>query len=78
MTFVREPVARVFSYYNQLDIALYSFTVNEIFPKLCAKTGFKPTDEVSSFDHYTSEIKLKYIACHFYNMSFYRQICKIF
>jgi hypothetical protein len=64
--------------YNKLDIELYSFAVNEIFPKLCAKAGFNPADKVSSFDRYTSEIKLKYIACHFYNMSFYRQICKIF
>jgi Sulfotransferase family len=64
--------------YNNLDIELYSFAVNEVFPKLCARAGFNPTDKVASFERYTSEIKFKYTACHFYNMSFYRQICKFF
>src|ERR1700690_4003804 len=62
--------------YNQLDLELYSFAVNEIFPKLCAKAGFGPADKVVSHDHYTSEIKWKYLLSHFYNMSFYRQVCK--
>jgi hypothetical protein len=63
--------------HNKLDIELYSFAVTEIFPKLCAKAGFSPTDKVTSFDKYTSEIKWKYLLCHLYNMSFNRQICKI-
>lgn len=61
---------------NKLDVELYSFAVNEIFPKLCAKAGFSPSDKVASFDHYTNEIKWRYLLNHFYNMSFYRQICK--
>jgi hypothetical protein len=63
--------------YNKLDIELYAFAVNEIFPKMCAKAGLNPADKVASHDHYTSEIKWKYLLCHFYNMSFYRQICKV-
>jgi hypothetical protein len=63
--------------YNQLDIELYAFAVNEIFPKLCAKAGLNPSDKVASHDHYTSELKWKYLLCHFYNMSFYRQVCKV-
>ena len=63
--------------YNKLDLELYSFAANEIFPKLCAKAGCNPTDKVASHDHYTSEIKWKYLLCHFYNMSFYRQVCKV-
>jgi len=62
--------------YNKLDIELYSFAVNEIFPKLCAKAGFSPLDKVASYDHYTSELKWRYLLGQFYNMSFYRQICK--
>ncbi|MGO9479869.1 MAG: sulfotransferase family 2 domain-containing protein [Limisphaerales bacterium] len=63
--------------YNKLDLELYSFAVNEIFPKLCAKAGLNPTDKVASHDHYTSDLKWKYLLCHFYNQSFYRQICKV-
>jgi hypothetical protein len=63
--------------YNKLDLELYSFAVNEIFPKMCAKAGLNPANKVASHDHYTSEIKWKYLLCHFYNMSFYRQVCKV-
>lgn len=62
--------------YNQLDLELYSFAVNEIFPGLCTKAGLSPADKVTSHDHYTSEIKWKFLLGHFYNMSFYRQVCK--
>lgn len=36
--------------YNRLDLELYSFAVNEIFPRLCARAGLKPTDQVSSYE----------------------------
>jgi hypothetical protein len=61
---------------NQLDLELYSFAVNEVFPKMCAKAGLNPADKVTPHDHYTSEIKWRYLLCHLYNMSFYRQVCK--
>jgi len=63
--------------YNQLDLELYAFAVNEIFPKICARAGFSPADKVASRDHYTSELKWKYLLCHFYNMMVYRQVCKL-
>ncbi len=63
--------------YNKLDLELYAFAINEIFPKLCAKAGLNPTEKVASHDHYTSELKWKYLLCHLYNMSFYRQVCKV-
>jgi len=63
--------------YNKLDLELYSFAVNEIFPRICAKAGFSPADKVTSHDHYTNEIKWKFLLGHFYNMSFYRQVCKV-
>ena len=63
--------------YNKLDLELYAFAVNEIFPKLCAKAGLDPADKVAAHDLYTNEIKWKYLLNHFYNMSFYRQVCKL-
>jgi hypothetical protein len=63
--------------YNKLDIELYDFAVKEIFPKHCARAGFSPTDKVPSFDTYQSELKIKFLLSRFYNMSVYRQICKL-
>jgi len=63
--------------FNKLDLELYGFAANEIFPKLCAQAGFNPSDKVSSYDNYTSEIKLKFLLSRFYNMAFFRQLCKI-
>lgn len=62
---------------NRLDVELYAFAVNEIFPKLCAKAGLNPADPVATYDRYTSEMKWKYLLNHFYNMCVYRQICKL-
>jgi hypothetical protein len=63
--------------YNKLDLALYAFAVDEIFPKLCEKAGMRPSDEVASYDHYSSEIHPKFLAFSLYNMLFYRQLCKL-
>jgi hypothetical protein len=62
--------------YNRLDIELYAFAVNEIFPKLCAKAGFNPGDKVASLDSYTSRVRLNICLSQFYNHSVYRQLCK--
>lgn len=63
--------------YNKLDMELYAFAVNEVFPKLCEKAGFSPSDEVASYETHTNEIQLKYILGRLYNRLVYRQICKI-
>ncbi len=62
---------------NRLDIELYSFAANEIFPRLCRKTGFNPLDQVKSHEKYTSDLRPKFLLCQFYNMLFYRQIGKL-
>jgi hypothetical protein len=62
---------------NRLDIELYSFAVNEIFPRCCGKAGFNPLDHVESHEKYTSEIRPKFLLCQLYNMLFYRQINKL-
>ena len=63
--------------YNRLDIELYEFAVAEIFPKFCARTGLGPLDKVPSHERYTNKLKWKYLLGNFYNMLFYRQICKV-
>lgn len=61
---------------NQLDLELYSFAVNEIFPGMCAKAGFSPSDTVPSYEAYDHEVHPKFLAFSAYNMLFYRQACK--
>ena len=63
--------------YNRLDLELYSFAVNEIFPKMCARAGLGSSAPVASYDRYTSEIKPKFLLNRLYNMSFFRPICKL-
>lgn len=56
--------------YNQLDLELYAFAINEVFPKLCAQAGLNPAQKVTSFETYTSVIKPKYLVGRFYNKVF--------
>ena len=63
--------------YNRLDLELYSFAVNEIFPRVCARAAYDPAGPVVSRDRYTSDWHWNYLLGHFYNMCFYRQICKV-
>jgi hypothetical protein len=62
--------------YNKLDLELYSFAVNQIFPKLCEQAGLSPSAQVPSYDTYTTEMQPKYQIGRFYNKVF-RQICKV-
>ena len=64
--------------YNKLDIELYDFAVKEIFPKICAKAGFSPTDKVSSYDKYSSERRPGFLLARLYNQTFFRNVCKIY
>jgi hypothetical protein len=61
--------------HNRLDIELYDFAVNEIFPKICRKAGFDPADKGRSYEIFTSENHLKYKFGRAYNKVF-RQIYK--
>ena len=63
---------------NWLDLELYDFALQEIFPKFCAQAGFAPTDKVVSFDKYTSEIHPNFLLHRLYNQTFFRQICKVY
>ncbi|SPE54923.1 hypothetical protein SBV1_1990003 [Verrucomicrobia bacterium] len=70
-------IVEMITEHNKLDLELYSFAVREVFPRLCQKAGLRPTNDVASYDTYTSELKWKYLLCHAYNMLFYRQLCKL-
>ena len=63
--------------FNRLDLELYAFAVSKIFPRLCSKAGFDPKDKVESYDHYASEIKPTFLLHRLYNMTFFRQVCKM-
>jgi len=63
--------------YNRLDIELYSFATNEVFPKLLEKAGIKASDPVPS---YVTELRVPNFRDRlnrFYNLSVYRQLSKL-
>lgn len=62
--------------HNKLDLELYSFAVSEIFPRVCAKAGFRPSDQVASFEKYSSVVKPGFLLNRLYNKGFFREICK--
>ncbi|MDD5138674.1 MAG: sulfotransferase family 2 domain-containing protein [Verrucomicrobiales bacterium] len=64
--------------YNKLDIELYDFAVKEIFPKMCAQSGFSPADKVASFDKYSTQIRPRFVLFRLYNQAFFRNVCKIY
>jgi hypothetical protein len=61
--------------HNRLDLELYDFAVNEIFPKICRKAGMDPADKGKSYEIFKNENHLKYKLGRAYNKVF-RQIYK--
>jgi len=62
---------------NKLDLELYRFAVEEIFPKLCTKAGMSPSDKVGSYDTYRTERHFRFWMYDFYSRVVYRQLCKL-
>lgn len=62
---------------NQLDLELYTFAVNDVFPRLCAKAGIKPTDQVRSFELTRGGFGMKYVLGRCWNRLVFRQFCKM-
>lgn len=62
--------------YNRLDLELYDFAQKDIFPRLCEKTGYRPNDQVTSFDNYSTTVKPGFLMHRIYNKGFFRQLCK--
>jgi hypothetical protein len=63
--------------HNKLDLELYAFALNEIFPKLCRKAAINPADRTSSYEVSTNDGLLKYKFGRIYNKVFFRQVYKI-
>ncbi len=62
--------------YNQLDLALYDFAVNEVFPRLCQKAGVNPAEKVPSYQVPGSTRRLNYQLSRVYSKLF-RHLCKL-
>jgi hypothetical protein len=62
---------------NQLDLALYEFAAQEIFPKFCAQAGFATTEKVASYDRYENDLHPRFLLHRLYNQTFFRQMCKL-
>jgi len=61
---------------NKLDLELYSFAMNEVFPRLCERAGVKVMDPVPSLDTHPGP-SFRYQMGRFYNRMVYRQLCKL-
>jgi hypothetical protein len=62
--------------HNRLDLELYAFALNEIFPKLCQKAGVNLADPAPSYEVSTNGHRLKYKCGRIYNKLF-RQVYKV-
>lgn len=62
--------------YNQLDIELYKFAVNEIFPRLCRQAGVDPAGKAPSYQSEGSTKRLNYKLSRVYSKLF-RHLCKL-
>jgi hypothetical protein len=63
--------------FNQMDLELYSFALNEIFPRLCAKAAVNPSEKVQTFAVPAQALSLRYRMSGFYNRVFFPQLCKV-
>ena len=62
--------------YNKLDLELYSFAANEIFPRSCSNTAVCPSDKIASYEVFTDGYSMRCRLSGFYNKVF-RQLCKV-
>jgi hypothetical protein len=62
--------------YNKLDIELYRFAVNEVFPRLCEKAGVNPAEKAPSYQSDSSTQQLNYKLSRYYSRLF-RHLCKL-
>jgi sulfotransferase famil protein len=61
--------------YNKLDLALYQFAVDEIFPRLCEKARVNPAEKVPPYSSDAPRETLNYRLSKVYSKVF-RNICK--
>jgi len=63
--------------FNKLDLELYRFAANEIFPQMCDRAGFRAGDVVARLDTGVKAARFKIYFSRFYNRVVYRQLCKL-
>jgi hypothetical protein len=63
--------------HNRLDLELYEFARNEIFPKLCRKAGVNPAEEVPSYEISTNAGQWNFRVSRLFNKVWFRQIYKV-
>jgi hypothetical protein len=63
--------------YNELDLELYRFATEEVFPALCERAGLKGSDEAPTRAVYANEWHPQFLLCQFFNMLVYRQAAKL-
>ena len=62
---------------NQLDLELYSFARNEIFPRLCAKAGVNPSEKVEPRAGSANHLTFRYRLSALYNKRVFRELYRI-
>lgn len=62
---------------NRLDVELYAFALNEVFPRLCEKAGIPTTNAVPRLDTQEDRFQFKYAFGRFYNRLVYRELAKL-
>lgn len=63
--------------FNQLDLELYSFARNEIFPRLCAKAGVNSSEKVESRAVSADGLTFRYRLGGIYNKRIFRELYRI-
>lgn len=63
--------------FNRLDLELYSFARNEIFPRLCAKAGVNPLEKVEPRAVSADGLTLRYRLGGLYNKRIFRELYRI-
>ena len=61
---------------NKLDLEMYEFAVNEVFPRLCERAGIRASDAVPPMNTAPDRFQWKAAVGRFYNRVVYRQLCK--
>jgi hypothetical protein len=62
---------------NQLDMKLYEYAVQEIFPRICRQAGFKLDQSIAPLNTSNIWMGLRHPFSRFYNRTIYRNLCKL-
>src|SRR5262249_8143019 len=63
--------------HNRLDLELYAFARDEVFPKLCSRAGISEADVVPAYEPLKTEFQPRYQLGRLYNRLVFRQLCKL-